>query len=633
MPPHAPDARPKPKVKFLTVVWNEVYIERFATLTLPSFLASGNLSALAAVVDLEVVIMTARRDITTIQTYAALRRLREICPVRFIEIDDLIGSAAYGVTLTLAYGRAVIACGAAMLNTHFVLMNSDFVLADGSLRSLSRHILAGRSIVLAPSLRATAEALEPTLRLAVDHTAGTLTMAPREMVRLAFANLHPTTVAKIVNQGFCHTVHPNQFFWQVDTHTMLGRYYLIFVLCLKPDRIVTAINSYCDYGFVPEMCPSGDTAVMDDSDDFLMLEVQRRDQEMFLLRLGRQRVGDVAQRVDEWATAEHRLAARHDLVFHTRDTPPAIGAAKTEARVFIEQLERRFGAPVPHAFHPYWVGGVHLWMGHPRAQRTPPPELDHVRPTAPGRWRFLKRAAGPWLRTALATWQQIVLGAGSRVTLFHPDWLDYRHLRQTADAIPRSNGTRLLVLRGESEQVDGLIDARVPARFVHPVEFLRETLGPTQERAAPYTHAFIYLLRKDCRLTRRLVERCGTLMAPGGECLVFIHHLRGELEDSNFSFELLQYLDDLLPQPLSAMEFSFVGGRLKRFNRRLLAALGRSYYHTRWPALLWILPTLALALPFIMLSNLALARRQPDSTFVQYCSSVLIYIRPPREAR
>src|SRR5690349_10355234 len=119
----------RPKVRFLTVVWGDAYIERFANLALPSFLAPGNLPALAAACDLEVVIMTTRRDVQDFEAHPAFRALRQVCPVRFVEIDDLIAPGVYGVTLTLAYMRAIAACGAEMVNSHFIFMNADFVLA------------------------------------------------------------------------------------------------------------------------------------------------------------------------------------------------------------------------------------------------------------------------------------------------------------------------------------------------------------------------------------------------------------------------------------------------------------------------------------------------------------------------
>ena len=78
-PKQSEDVTMRPKVRFLTVVWGVTYIERFAGLALPSFLAPGNLPALAAITDLEVVIMTARTDIEHFDKHATFRRLRAIC--------------------------------------------------------------------------------------------------------------------------------------------------------------------------------------------------------------------------------------------------------------------------------------------------------------------------------------------------------------------------------------------------------------------------------------------------------------------------------------------------------------------------------------------------------------------------
>src|SRR5262245_34392575 len=175
----------RPKVKFLTVVWGEAYIDMFAELALPSFLAPGNLPALAAITDLEVVVLTAGRDIAYFEKHPAFLKLRPLCAVRFIDIDDLIVDGLYGVTLTLAYARAINSCGEDMVGTHFVFMNADFILADGSLRNLSKHILAGRSIVLGPSFRASAEPLRPQLLSRVDRASGILAISPRDLTALS----------------------------------------------------------------------------------------------------------------------------------------------------------------------------------------------------------------------------------------------------------------------------------------------------------------------------------------------------------------------------------------------------------------------------------------------------------------
>ncbi|MBT8621915.1 hypothetical protein [Polynucleobacter paneuropaeus] len=358
----------KPKVKFLTVVWGEAYIERFCSLSLPSFMAPGNLPSLAKNTELEVVIMTCETDRAYFEKNLSFLRLRDLCSVRFISIDDLMGSTVYGVTLTLAYARPIIACGEDMLNTHFLFMNADFVLADGSLRSLIHHIHTGRSIVLGPSYRAIAEEVEPTLGALVNKTSGVLEIAPRDLVRLSLPHPHRTTMAKTMNQQVFYSTHPNQLFWQVDENTVLGKYYLIFMLCLKPERVMHEVKSYCDYSFIPELCPSGDEVAMGDSDDFFMLEMQSRTQETSMLRQGTLTYRNIAQSLNQWATAEHRRFASHDIVFHSAELPAELVKVKREAGAVVESINRFFKTPKTYLNHYYWVMGVEAWKGHRRVQ-------------------------------------------------------------------------------------------------------------------------------------------------------------------------------------------------------------------------------------------------------------------------
>jgi hypothetical protein len=365
----------KPKVKFLTVVWGEAYIRRFCALSLPSFVSPGNLPALARDTSLEVVIMTRRNDRKRFEGRRVFERLKAICDVRFVDIDDLITTAVYGVTLTLAYARPIIACGEEMLDTHFVFMNADFVIADGSLRALAKHIHDGRAIVLGPSYRAIADEVEPVLERMIDRETGILEVAPRKMVELSLPFPHRTTTAKLFNQDvFCST-HPNQLFWRVDEHTLLGRYFLVFMLCLKPERVMSAVNCYCDYSFIPELCPSGDEIAMADSDDFFMLELQGRAQETFMLRPGQMTEKAIAASLQEWSTAAHRRAADFDIVFHSRDIPPGIVQVKAVAQRTIDGIRSRLGRPKSHVNHRYWVLGVEAWKryrkGLGRSQAVP----------------------------------------------------------------------------------------------------------------------------------------------------------------------------------------------------------------------------------------------------------------------
>lgn len=605
----------KPKVKFLTAVWGETYVARFAALALPSFLAPGNLPALAEASELEVVILTAQRDLEFFERHDAFRRLRTVCAVRFVHIDDLIVGGVYGVTLTIAYARAIFECGRAMLDTHFVFMNADFVLADGSLRTLARHIVAGRPVVLAPSFRATAEALETPLRRLVRPD-GVLAMPPREMLRLVMRRPHPTTVAKTLTQGLCHTVHPNQFFWQVDPHTLLGRYYLIFMLCLKPQREVGVVNSFCDYGFIPELCPQAGEIVLGDSDDFFMLELQHRSQEMYYLRFGPQKKSQAAASLAEWTTREHRRAAQHDIVFHEKDVPPALGPAKAQATEFIDSIARELPPPVSHVKHPYWQGGSRVYVRMAIERRMPlPPELG-VQTEFPAsrhvRWQAL-----------LTRLHHALLGDPPVVTPLNPHWLDYGHLASVIAAIPPAARGNVLVVREWPLHVDGLIKRHLNARFATLNEILLGDYGRRDE-VAPFSHAVVYLQQSEHRYLRAISERCLPLLGPAAQCDVFVHRLRGQMETGDLLHEALDYLEGNAGE---AEIRTSVGSWLKRFNSAMFTAFGEHFDRFGSLALLWIVPGLSVLLPLILVTNLLLWPSMPTRRALTSCSSVALRLR------
>lgn len=628
------------KVKFLTVVWGETYITRFVTLALPSFIAPGNLPALAAAIELEVVIMTRRADIEFFEKQAAFRRLRKICPVRFVEIDDLITTAVYGVTLTLAYARPIIACGREMLDIHFVFMNADFVLADGSLRSLCRHIEAGRSIVLGPSFRATAEAVEPLLEAAMDKSSSMLSIPPREMVKLSLSHPHPTTVAKMINQDLCHSTHPNQFFWRIDEQTLLGRYYLIFMLCLKPERIIETIHSFCDYALIPEMCPSGDEVCMGDSDEFFMLELQQRNQEHEMLRLGQQPIDKIAKSLQHWTTAEHRRAANHDIVFHAGDIPSNLDATKAAAQAFIDNLRQCLGSPVSHINHRYWVRGVEAWknLRKTRNLSTTPPELD----SSAGNlkisfsWTNVRHYALrlSWLMAYKS--HQMIMGQPGKPTPMSPYWADHLLLRDTLNSILTAPGGRVLVIRNNPDLIDPLVISNFQVKVVHTREVLNETHGLEPAQDAGYTHIFVCLQPTECKDVQKIIEKCRPVLREEGECCILIHNQNGE-SNEGFSSELMSLVENLGASSFWINRCSFVGGTLKRFNRSLFTHMGRSYVRHGTLALLWILPMLAIGIPLVFASNIYPGRKTTSSRAIISCTSISIHLSPikrisPRQA-
>lgn len=578
----------KPKIRFLTVIWGARYAEEFAALSLPSYLSPGNLPAMAEEADLEILIMTTEETEPTFEAQPNFQKLRALCPVRFLHIDDLITTGVYGVTLTLAYARGIRDAGEEQVNTTFVFMNSDFVLADGSLRYLTGLIRDGARCVMAPSLRANSEPVVPVLTERVAD--GVLAMPPREMVRLAFDHLHPTVVGKTANQELVKCSTHNQVYWQVDEATLLARYYLIFMLAIRPERPIGPVRSYCDYGFVPDMVPSGDITVTGDSDDFFMLELAPTQQEKQFLSMGVASPKEIAASLSKWTTREHRLYAERDTVFHWRDLPANLDGHRAALDRTMRQIASRMSRrPLDDEDHFYWEMGVLSWrllqmqeLGLQEISAvTLPPELFVSERRASSGW--LKRPLSSLRRLAERRYRGLLkrmkAAAGDlpRVAPWHHLWLDSRLLREWEKrAAALGPSARILVIHPVDSPVAPAMRQSLGAETIDAAGLL----GPDFTLASVgYDRILIHMLRADLRETRTLLDCATEFLAENGEISVFVEHRDADTDPSNFSYEFAGNIECILPGDWMRWQVQarFVGGRAKRylraFERRVIARL------------------------------------------------------------
>lgn len=613
----------RPKVKFLVTVWGNSYIQRFLSLSLPSYLAPGNLPVLAASTELEVVIMTSKEDIALFETDFVFRQVNGLCQTRFIPIDDLITTGCYGVTLTLAYGRAIISLGEDMRSTHFVFMNADFILADGSLRSLIRHILDDRKVIVAPSFRAVAEDIGPELETMLNLEKGNLSIAPRELVRLALDHNHPTNIAKTVNQNFCHMINPNQFFWQVDDQTVIGRHFLVFMLCLKPERLISKINSYCDYGFIPEMCPSGDMVVLHDSDDIFMLELAALDQESHLMDVGRQlTVKEVARTLSEWTTREHRELAQHTLLFHAGDLPLSLKDAVSETNRFVDQVQRFLAAPKSHRFHAYWSSGVDGWR-ESRRRRHQPDDAPEI-----GSEPFVLGNRQSGFLKLLARGRKLVLGSAPNVSPLHWKWHDYRVIKKRVSELLVTTGKILYINTNHSTMGNWLYNVVPRVQFQHAT--LRDLLASPDTFVSPTdspTHDgyICYLTREELHLGGKIIDAVRPDLSKGAELVLFADDLSSvEQED------LAKLLTVIMTKDLKRCSVSFAGGELNHFITHSARILARAYTRQGMRSLAYVVPVLTFLLIMSALNNIFLILAGERRREVMPCSSLVIRVKEAR---
>ena len=352
--------RAAPKaVQCVLPVWGRRFVRQFLELGLPTLLAPGNVAALAAKLPTRFVILTRLDDEDYIRHHPAFRRLCEVCPTEIRIIDHLITGSNYSTTITLGYTEAIRAAGDDMLDTCFFFLVSDYIVADGSFASVLERMMDGTSGVLVGNFQVVLEEALPWLQEQLNRSRTMLAMPPRELLQWALNYLHPTTVANTVNIPLSHNTHTNRLFWQVDSNTLLARFYLMHMICVRPETTDFIIGSSCDYSFIPELCPSNNVEVITDFDEYLVIEMQPLQHESRFLESGALRPKALAKTLSSWTTARHRENSEYSVVFHAEEIPASYVAAVAEADRFIGQVRALMTRePKPHRDHPYWRGAI-----------------------------------------------------------------------------------------------------------------------------------------------------------------------------------------------------------------------------------------------------------------------------------
>ncbi len=351
------DGKPHPvreAARIITMVWGERYLSDLLSMTIPAMLAPGNIPAFAEHFDCELVIVTETRFFNSFSRSPVIINALKYCDVRLLPVDDLL-SSWYGITLTYALVRGFADLGPKMVDTHLVFINADFILADGSYRKLAEKILQGERLVVSPSYCMVLEDTIKPLQSYYDPTDYSLSVPRRDMAALIIAHRHNTVRAKTVNQQLFRIHRYDQFYWLVDEHTLLGHQMPIAVVYMRPERALTEMPTFWDYGVISEYCPTIKPCVFGDSDDFLMGELRTEGTFRELLRLGWASIDEIARDLSSFTTYDHRVYGRFPLVLHSQDLPPTIDEEQKKLQQFVDAVYEKLAPPVSYHDHVFWA--------------------------------------------------------------------------------------------------------------------------------------------------------------------------------------------------------------------------------------------------------------------------------------
>jgi len=589
-------------IKVLLPVWGYSYVRQFLECGLPTLLAPGNVPALAAALPTEFIILTSSDDEAYIREHAAFRRLAAICEAKIRPIDHLITDGNYSTTITLAYTEAVRAAGDAMLDTCFFFLVSDYIVADASLANALKRMQRGASAVVVGNFQVAREDSLPWLQDKLASAGETLALPPRVLMQWALNHLHPATLANIVNVPFSHNSHSNRLFWRIDGSTILGRFYLMHMLCVRPEVTDFIIGASCDYSFVPEMCPSGDVEAVTDSDEYLVIEMQPVGHEGAFLRPGPLATPELAASLSEWATKVHRENANHSLIFHAGDLPSDIGRGIARADAFIAEVATRLEnrAPPPYRGHPYWRGAMAAFYDATGRQLTE------------DEWRY---ALGmPPTSTPLSEWllwraKFVFLGRPPYVLPWHPLWPDFRIVLREIDGFFTNQGTRLLMLSNEATPLSlALADSGERVVRSRCVPFIQNP-----ERYKPLHESFdlclIELHEGELWQSGELLDRIVPVMKPRGRIVLFVRNRRSK-KAHKFSGSVALHGERFFRPGIESGEVYFVPAtRLRWMGYRGLARLRLVMRNEPWIGYPLAVVASGFLLGMSFIGNLASLRR------------------------
>jgi 2-polyprenyl-3-methyl-5-hydroxy-6-metoxy-1,4-benzoquinol methylase len=617
--------RPPPKaVTCVVPVWGYTFVRQFLEIGLRTMLAPGNVPALAATLPCRFIILTSVEDEPFLRLHPNFRALSAVCEVELRLIDHLITGTNYSTTITLAYAETIRSAGPDMLDTCFFLLVSDYIVADGSFENMLARMMAGTSGIQVGNFQVSLEEALPWLEEQLGATSGPLSLRPRELLRWAFSHLHPATVANTVNYPLSKNVHTNRLFWRVDGETLLGRFYLMHMLCIRPELTDFVVASSCDYSFIPEMCPSDNVEIVTDSDEYLVVEMQPREHEASFLRPGRLRARPLARTLSSWTTARHRRNAAHSVLFHAGEIPQSlVERTEGEAEVFLAAVRHAMRRkPKPYRNHPHWRGAIAAFH-EAKGQRLSQDE-----------WRLVLGLPGPsdtdgrfhaWMMGKV---RFLLFGQPLHVRLWHPRFPDFHfvlgRLRPFLDD-PRQR--LLLVSDIPTIFTASLTDGGERVMRLRQTPFLQAPAEIYEPLFGSFDACLVEVTEAEMRRCDEIIDRLAPMLKPGATLVVVVYNRR-EKDITDFPRSVGAHAPRLLRPAATATGVYFIPASWGRWTLlKLMVNIAREANRNPVIGIPALLVTGGFLIIGAMVSNLLQGRPQTALRAGSFATSFVMELR------
>ena len=369
-------------VQILVPVWGKEYISDFLNFSLRALFLKNNIPNVLKNHNVKITYLTTKESTIEIQRNPIFKSYQKIIKSEFIYIDDLIVNFNYSTILTLAYARGFEnESDETYFNTLFILLNSDFILSNGSLSSIVQKANEGASAVFGASLRVESQELRKYLKKKFTDENLEEIFSSRRLLKFAFNNLHPTVNAMMLNTNFLKYKVITKLYWMVSSTTLVSHDYLLCCMGIVPQRRMKFVKSFVDYSFVPELTDSRTHSHLTDSDNYLALEMQNFDKEIEFISTEGKTTKSIAKHMSTWTTKHHRSTAEQLIVFHSEELEKNFKEKIIKFEELFSTIKHQMKRkPKNYIDHPHWVGGVTAWLYHLTALRKEKIDLSEISP-------------------------------------------------------------------------------------------------------------------------------------------------------------------------------------------------------------------------------------------------------------
>ena len=334
---------------------------------------------------------------------------------------------------------------------------------------------------------------------------------------------------------------------------MIGRFFLMHMICIRPEVSDFIIEASCDYSFIPEMCPSGNVSIMTDSDDYLVLEMQPRNHESGFMRVGLLQPRRLGRSLNEWTTAVHRQNAQTTIVYHAGDIPDTLPQITAEADAYLVKTDRAVSPKfLPNRKHPYWAGawaayreqkGLRLsWEEWAIVFHLPHPE----------------QIQNPVLSWFLQILPSFIFAKPPRLRVWHPRQADYGAIIDRLEDL-RGPNTKLLFLSDEKTVLSvALADGGECVTRLNAAELIKKSLESFNSMQETYDICIIQVGENYLEKMEKLLDRLAPMMKHKGKILVSIFNHRNVRNSKYFSHLIAEHGNKLLRSYAITIDFTFI---------------------------------------------------------------------------